>query len=293
VTGRSEQKGKPAVSAPGPRPISFVEVNVRDLDVSLDFYRSLLDLSPLSPPERSGDRRRAMLAAGPVAVRLTEVGRDAEAGDWVTDDLQRGFRHVGLKVDDVDARAARVRAAGVPFHLEPTDAVGGVRIAFFRDPDGLLLEFVQGNVEYHRVWNEGLVVAERGLPVPAAPRFDHVAVTVEDLDRTLAFYRESLGFDVIGQLVHEADPRGFLITYLGAVDTILEVFSYTAEKSGPSRPGDDTPGFRAVGFAPVDSEETVARLQNVGAKDSGAAPDGAWRRFLDADGLPLTVAGTR
>jgi catechol 2,3-dioxygenase-like lactoylglutathione lyase family enzyme len=273
--------------------MSFLEAGVRDLDRSVDFYRSLLELSPLPVPDAPGGRRRVALSAGPLLLRLTETGADGPSGDWTTDDLQRGFRHVGFKVGDLDARAERVRAAGWPFHLEPLDAVGGVRIAFFCDPDGLMLEFIQGDLGYHQVWDERLRAAERSLGVPATPRFDHVAVTVRDLDRTLRFYRDSLGFEVIGQLFHEQDPRGFVITYLRAGDTVLEVFTYEAEKSGPSRPGDGTPGFRAVGFDSADPEATAARLREAGAEAAGAGPGGSWQRFLDPDGVPLTVRGAR
>jgi len=59
------------------------------------------------------------------------------------------------------------------------------------------------------------VAAQRRSP-DAAPIFDHVATTVADLDTTLAYYEDRFGYEVIGQLRHSQDPRGFLITYLAA-----------------------------------------------------------------------------
>lgn len=53
-----------------------------------------------------------------------------------------GFKHVGFQVDDVDDVAARLKAHAVEFTVEPLDAAGNVRLAFFRDPDGNLLELV-------------------------------------------------------------------------------------------------------------------------------------------------------
>ncbi|MGQ9524274.1 MAG: VOC family protein [Armatimonadota bacterium] len=51
-----------------------------------------------------------------------------------------GLGHIALEVDDVDAVYRDLAAKGVEFHVPPTDAGHGIRLAFFRDPDGLELE---------------------------------------------------------------------------------------------------------------------------------------------------------
>jgi catechol 2,3-dioxygenase-like lactoylglutathione lyase family enzyme len=43
-------------------------------------------------------------------------------------------------------------------------------------------------------------------------RFDHVAVTVHDMERSVGFYRDLLGFEVVGQLLLDDDT--FKIVYL-------------------------------------------------------------------------------
>jgi len=53
---------------------------------------------------------------------------------------RKGFGHLALEVDDVDATYRDLVAKGVQFHVPPTTATGGIRLAFFRDPDGLELE---------------------------------------------------------------------------------------------------------------------------------------------------------
>ena len=171
---------------------------------------------------------------------------------WVADDLQRGFRHVGFKVDRVDPRADVLKAAGVPFHLDPLDAEGGVRICFFYDPDGTLLELVEGDLQYAQVLDADGVAAERALGVPERPRFDHVAVTVDDRAATDAFYRP-LGFSFIGTIEQPHDPRGFSIGYLKSGATVLEVFTYEADKQTRD-PQPDAPGFgwaELAGTAPT------------------------------------------
>jgi catechol 2,3-dioxygenase-like lactoylglutathione lyase family enzyme len=268
-------------------PIRFVTLNVSDLDRSLDFYTRLLDLTPVPAPEE--DVREAWLSAGPTVLRLHEVGAGRKPG-WIDDDLQKGFRHIGLKVVDLDARVARLHDEGVRFHLEPLDAAGGVRIAFFYDPDGVLLEFIQGDLQYDVVGDQELVAAERALPAPLTPRFDHVAVTVERLEDTIGQYAAA-GFGVAGRLFQPQDPRGFEITYLHGDGTVLEVFTYTAPKQdSPWCPDADLLGFRAIGLTDPDPDALVARLTAAGAKPvSAAAPC----LLTDREGVPLLIEGAR
>jgi catechol 2,3-dioxygenase-like lactoylglutathione lyase family enzyme len=219
--------------------IGSLEIGVTDLERSLAFYQGLLGFAPDqdSPP---GDG--AWLRSGSVRLHLVPVGEGADLGGWEGDDLQRGIRHAGFTVGDVDRQAERLRDAGVRFTLEPLDAVGDVRIAFFPDPDGALLEIVQGHLHYTRTFSPSIAAREARAAAARLPEaglaFDHVAVTVEDLDAALAAYRDELGFEVIGQLDQTQDPRGFRISYLQAGDAVLEVFSFAA----PTRPGPE-PGL--------------------------------------------------
>ena len=53
-----------------------------------------------------------------------------------------GMVHLAFEVDDVDATYEELVAKGVEFHVLPGDATG-LRMAFFRDPDGNALELFQ------------------------------------------------------------------------------------------------------------------------------------------------------
>ena len=55
-----------------------------------------------------------------------------------------GFHHLSFKVPDVDAAAAALTAQGVHLEKEPFDD-SGLRLAFFRGPDGVLLQLFQRN----------------------------------------------------------------------------------------------------------------------------------------------------
>lgn len=54
-----------------------------------------------------------------------------------------GFTHLAFQVDDVDATYADLKAKGVQFHIEPRGEE--IRTAFFRDPDGNVLELFKSS----------------------------------------------------------------------------------------------------------------------------------------------------
>jgi catechol 2,3-dioxygenase-like lactoylglutathione lyase family enzyme len=125
--------------------LDHVAITVKDLTRSVDFYRDLLGFEVLGQLLLNDDTIKLVyLRSGRACVELFEF-RDHEAQTAVgVPGTVGGFKHLALQTNDVDALAATLKAGGVTFTLEPTDAVGGVRLAFFRDPDGNLLELVSG-----------------------------------------------------------------------------------------------------------------------------------------------------
>lgn len=261
--------------------IEHIVINVADVQRSVAFYSRYLDARLVGAVSASG----AVIDVATATIEFV-VPDQLVASTWKGDDLQKGFRHIGFKVADLDARAATLKADGVPFHLDPLDAEGEVRITFFFDPDGTLLEFVQGDLHYHEVVNAAGVVAERALGVPERPRFDHIAITVEDFVATEEFYRP-FGFDNIGTINQPHDPRGFRIDYLRGGDTVLEVFTYAADKESRT-PQLDAPGFVAVALAPMNS---AGQPVVVAAAEVGTAPGGRPIR-ADADGFTFSFEPT-
>lgn len=219
--------------------ITSIIINVADVERSVEFYTKFLDVVPV---EVSADG--AVLDAVTAEIRLTRLESPAES-TWVGDDLQAGFRHVGFKVSDLDARVAALHDADVPFHLEPINAEGGVRITFFYDPDGTLLEFVEGPLHYHEVYDREAVDRDWGLGDPDRPRFDHVAESVADASATHEHFA-ALGYTLMGGIHQASDPRGFEITYLRDGDSSIEIFEF--RKTGVQA---RTPQIDALGFAAV------------------------------------------
>jgi Glyoxalase/Bleomycin resistance protein/Dioxygenase superfamily len=54
-----------------------------------------------------------------------------------------GLEHIGLTVDDVDAAVAELRAKGAEIAIGPVTRNPGLRLAFVRGPEGIMIELVQ------------------------------------------------------------------------------------------------------------------------------------------------------
>lgn len=253
--------------------ITSVLINVADIPRSVDFYTRHLGAVPM---EVTADG--AVLDAVTATIRLSRLDAPADS-TWIADDLQAGFRHVGFKVSDLDERVELLRADGVPFQLEPIHAEGGVRITFFYDPDGTLLELVEGPLQYHEVYDRDAVDADWGLGDPERPRFDHVAETVDDAPAAHEFFR-GLGYTLMGGIHQPSDPRGFEITYLRGGDSSIEIFEFGAAELNRRAPQVD-----AHGFAAVELDGTAPEAATPVAEASGRA------LISDADGLVLAVGG--
>lgn len=254
-------------------PIRNVMINVADVARSVDFYRTHLGAIPIGEP--TIEHAVLDIVAGTLELRRLDGGRPSP---WQEDDTNRGFRHVGFKVASVDEIVAGLDADGVRFRYRPFDVEGAdVRITFFFDPDGTVIEIVENHVKYQEVFDEVLVAAERLMPVPPRPRLDHVGHAVADLDAAVERYRHA-GFTDMGIL----DWGTMRIDYLRGGETVLELFSFPQPTHASPR-SIDTYGFAAIGI-PGD----VPGLEPLGTITDGRMI------LVDPDDLPveLIVAGT-
>jgi catechol 2,3-dioxygenase-like lactoylglutathione lyase family enzyme len=279
---------------PGFKDFQHVTVSVSDVNKALAFYRDLLGFPVLG---RLYYRNKVGLvidfldAGNNTILEVFSFGVPTKPSEFIPDDLQLGMRHIGFKVKNVDAVTARLKKAGVLFTLDPLNATGGVRIAFFQDPDGTLLEIVQGTLQYHKTWAApaaaSVVMNDRELAL------DHVTITVSDLDRTLHFYHDVLGFPVLGQLFFK-DERGFTITYVQAGVAVLELFSF-AQPTIPHRwnPDETVLGLKHLGFLVDDVDAVADRLKAAGVRfiyqPSDALGNVKTAFFEDPDGNALEL----
>jgi lactoylglutathione lyase len=109
-----------------------VRIFVRDWKRALDFYSQTLGMPVRSANEDLGWAELG-IAGAPLALER------AQPGDPESHGLLGRFVGVSLRVDDVAATYAELRARGVEFVGPPEKQPWGGTLAHFRDPDGNVL----------------------------------------------------------------------------------------------------------------------------------------------------------
>jgi glyoxylase I family protein len=118
-----------------------ISMHVRDLDKSIKFYSAL------------GFNVRYSWGVSPKKTVLMDTGDgnyfEMSQGDPEAEYPEGVFRHLALRVDDVKAALELARNAGAEVTVEARDVALSseppipIRIAFFKGPDGELIELFQ------------------------------------------------------------------------------------------------------------------------------------------------------
>ena len=126
--------------------IAFEHVGMTsgDLDRTIAFYCGLLGLT-LALRKANERGEMAFLDTGngmlEVACPAADIARSRDVPPH-----EAGMRHLTFAVDNVDAMIERLEAAGVQIVEPPRNAINTElihRLAFVRDPDGILVELVE------------------------------------------------------------------------------------------------------------------------------------------------------
>ena len=193
------------------RAVDAIGLTVADIDRSVDFYAHLLGFTPVSDVEVAGEAYERLRGVFPVRMRvvrlqlaheyleLTEYlaprGRPAPLDARSND---RWFQHVAIVVRDMDQAYGWLHDQRVsqvspePQRLpEWNRNGGGIRAFYFRDPDGHPLELIwfppgKGDPRWQQPTDQLFLGIE------------HTAIAVGDTQKSLAFYRDRLGFRVAG-----------------------------------------------------------------------------------------------
>ena len=148
--------------------IDHLNIVVADMARSLEFYCDVLGCTKTKEAHLEGEWIEKIVGlrgvkAHAVFVELPGGGPriellhyDAPEGVAVSENGKantRGLRHFALRVDDIFAVTAKLRAAGIEVWGEPTAVPGGVvkfdegaggkTLVYFLDPDGVIVELAE------------------------------------------------------------------------------------------------------------------------------------------------------
>ncbi|MGE5269640.1 MAG: VOC family protein [Thiohalocapsa sp.] len=117
-----------------------VHLRSPDPDATAAWYERMFGATPIRSVMSNGIERTDMNLGG-VMVFIAQVPPDAELskkpeGGFV------GLDHLGLRVENIDAVCAELKAKGAEFTVEPKTIRPGVRIAFVRGPQNVLIELL-------------------------------------------------------------------------------------------------------------------------------------------------------
>lgn len=133
--------------------IEHIGIATRSLDESLAFWRDALGLE-VTHTEVVEDQgvRVAMLPAGEPRIELLEPTGESSPVAKFLDKRGAGIHHIAVRVPDIRAALARLKAEGARLiDEEPRTGAGGCLVAFVHPASsgGVLLELVEHTAESH------------------------------------------------------------------------------------------------------------------------------------------------
>jgi catechol 2,3-dioxygenase-like lactoylglutathione lyase family enzyme len=278
--------------------VDSVAMTVSDVDRSAEFFSSVLSFEKVSETEVAGDAyehlegvfglrmRVVRMRLGDETIELTEYlaprGRPIPVDSRSND---RWFQHVAIVVSDMD-RAYQVlrrhkveHASSGPQRLPDWNpGAAGIRAFYFKDPDGHVLEVLQfppgkGAEKWHRPTDRLFL----GI--------DHTAIVVGDSDASLRFYRDLLGFAVVGASENYGTEQEHLNNVHGARVHITSL-------RAASGPGVELLEYLAPGDGrPTPADQRANDLAHWETRMSVASPGGA-EEALRAARVALVSPGT-
>jgi catechol 2,3-dioxygenase-like lactoylglutathione lyase family enzyme len=195
-----------------------VSITVADLGRTTDFYRDWLGLA-VSPAQALGDpawnvllglergisARALDVVMGEQPIKLVAFDPPGHPYPAERASNDQWFEHVALVTRDIGVMWEKLKrgahgeiTGGAPVLLPPN--TGGITAFKFRDMEGHPLELISfpkgvGDPVWHNVSGTGIL------------GYDHTAISVMDLDQSIAFYTELLGFHVAGRSLNKGPEQ--------------------------------------------------------------------------------------
>ena len=112
-----------------------VHLNSADIGAAADFYIKNFGAEKIAEVDVVGTKIAVLDLGGPRLLISAKAPSGAPAGT--------SLDHIGFGMADLDAAAVELKEKGVQFTLEPMPIGGGMKIAFVKGPDDVMIELVQ------------------------------------------------------------------------------------------------------------------------------------------------------
>lgn len=202
--------------------LNHTMLRVKDPKKSVDFYK-LLGMSEVNKMDFPDNKFTLYFLAydGPKSASTNKHWTDRQGvielthnyGTENDDSFQinngnkdpgKGFGHVCVSVDNIQAACKRLEDAGVKFQKKLTD--GRMKsIAFALDPDGYWVEII-GQKSLEQAENEKSTET-------SSYRMNHTMIRVKDHEKSLKFYQDVMGMTLLREV--EQKEAGFTLFFLG------------------------------------------------------------------------------
>jgi catechol 2,3-dioxygenase-like lactoylglutathione lyase family enzyme len=201
------------------REIAAIGLTVDNLRQELNFFTNTLPFELVYLAEAGGKEQDALLGLSGVKLRTATLKLGDEhitlnehlgnKGRPIPQDSRsydRWFQHIAIVVSDMDKAYGQLadhkvkHVSTAPQRLPDWNKdAGGIKAFYFRDPEDHVLEIIwfppgKGNPKWQNTGGATFL----GI--------DHTAIVVTDTEKSLTFYRDQLGFKVVGG-AHNSGPE--------------------------------------------------------------------------------------
>jgi glyoxylase I family protein len=126
--------------------------------------------------------------------------------------------------------------------------------------------------------------------MPVLKALHHIAIICSDYEKSKQFYKQVLGFTILGE-VYRAERQSYKLDLALNGDYLIELFSFPNPVARPSRP--EAAGLRHIAFAVDDIELSMEAIAAFGVEIEVIRVDEFTGKrftfFQDPDGLPIEL----
>lgn len=130
--------------------IQHIALNCHDRLAQEQFYRTYFNFRRARVFNHGQSDEFVMLRLGSVRIELftASAAPDDQGGEQPV-----GFKHLAFEVDDLEAKIAELTAGGIDVDpiIDCKSLLPGLRVCFFRDPEGNILELMEGYADQENV----------------------------------------------------------------------------------------------------------------------------------------------